>query len=467
MFKISGIIFLSFLLNYNAISQNDSISKFSLKDAQEYALKNSPVTKNAILDLESAKRKVWETTAIGLPQVNAKFNYTYMLTVPDKIKEFSNFSSLGTFMYGVDQTLGALTNYQQGWGDMENPGTPEPVRESDLKWGATLDITATQLIFSGGYLVGLQTAKTFKSLSEISLTKSEKDLKQSVAEAYYLVLVLEENKNVIDTTYINTEKLKYKMEQMLVQGFIEETDVDQMKLSLSNLNDTRMMIARQSEIAYNLLKFQLGIDLSKKIELTENIEVFVDENNLQELIIKPFEVNSTPEILLLESQEKLSLLNIKYNRSTYLPDIAAFYTHDENFNKNSFTFTPPDILGLAVNIPIFTSGMTHAKVQQAKISLDKTRNTKEQASQGLKLEHEKSKSDLMSAIDKYRTSKENMRLADKIQKHTIVKYKEGMSSSTEITQASNQYLQSMSNYYNAMMELLNAKAKLEKLLNLN
>ena len=254
------------------------------------------------------------------------------------------------------------------------------------------------------------------------------------------------------------------MEQMLAQGFIEETDVDQMKLTLSNLNDSRMMITRQTEIAYNLLKFQLGIDISKKIELTDKIENFIDENKLQELIITPFEVANTPEIKLLQSQEKLSLLNIKYNQSTYLPDIAAFYTHDENFNKNSFTFTPPDMLGLSVSIPIFSSGMKHAKVQQARISLDKTRISKEQASQGLLLDYERSKSDLLTALDKYKTSRENMKLSDKIQKRTIIKYKEGISSSTDITQASNQYLQSMSNYFTSMMDLLNAKSKMEKLL---
>jgi outer membrane protein TolC len=389
-----------------------------------------------------------------------------MLKVPESIKSFSGLSGIGTFMYGVDQTLGVLAP-NQGWGTMENPGAPATVKESDLKWGSTLDITATQLIFSGSYIVGLQTAKTFKSLSELALTKSEKDLKQSVSSAYYLVLVAEENKKVLDSTYFNTEKLKYKMEQMYAQGFIEETDVDQMKLTLSNLNDSRMMLSRQVEIAYNLLKFQMGLDLSSKIELTDKIENFVDENNLQEITIKPFESSSTPEIQLLESQEKLSLLNIRFNQSTYLPDIAAFYAHNENFNSNSLSFTAPDMIGLSVNIPIFSSGMKHAKVQQARIALDKTRISKEQASQGLKLDHEKSKSDLMSALDKFKTSKENMRLSDKIQKRTIIKYKEGLSSSTEITQASNQYLQSMSNYFTSMMELLNAKAKMEKLLNLN
>ncbi len=453
-------------INYISFAQSDSTVIVSLKESQDYALINSPLTKNAQLDLESAKKKIWETTAIGLPQVSAKLNATYMLTVPASIKSFSGLSGIGTFMYGVDQTLGHLTT-NQGWGNMENPGVPETVKESDMKWGSTLDITATQLIFSGSYIVGLQTAKTFKSLSELALTKSEKDLKQSVSSAYYLVLVAEENRNVLDSTYFNTEKLKYKMEQMYAQGFIEETDVDQMKLTLSNLNDSRMMIARQVEIAYNLLKFQMGLDLSSKIELTDKIENFVNENNLQEITIKPFEGSSTPEIQLLESQEKLSLLNVKYNQSTYLPDIAAFYAHNENFNSHSLSFTAPDMIGLSVNIPIFSSGMKHAKVQQARIALDKTRITKEQASQGLILDHEKSKSELMTALDKFKTSKENMRLSDKIQKRTIIKYKEGLSSSTEITQASNQYLQSMSNYFTSMMELLNAKAKMEKLLNLN
>jgi len=110
--------------------------------------------------------------------------------------------------------------------------------------------------------------------------------------------------------------------------------------------------------------------------------------------------------------------------------------------------------------------MKHAKVQQARISLDKTRISKEQASQGLLLEYECSKSDMLTALDKYKTSKENMKLSDKIQKRTIIKYKEGLSSSVDITQASNQYLQSTSNYFTSMMDLLNAKSKMEKLLNI-
>jgi outer membrane protein len=465
LYQLTAILILSTYTSLNIQAQTDNVLSFSLKDAENYAIKNSPVTKSAQLDLESAKKKIWETTAMGLPQVNAKFAYSYMLTVPDKIKEFSSLNGLGTWMYYADQQLHTDNLSNPVFGKIPNPGPTTTTSDKDMKWGATLDITATQLIFSGSYIVGLQTAKTFKSLSEIAVTKSINDLKQSVAGAYYLVLVMNENKTVLDSTYNNTEKLKWKMEKMFDQGFIEETDVDQMKLTLSNLKDSKEMIARQVEIANNLLKFQMGIELSKKIELTDKIENFVDEGFLHELILKPFTSENTPEIQLLESQVKLQNLNVKYNQSAYLPDIAAFYTHDKNFNKNSFTFTPPDILGLSVNIPIFSSGMKHAKVQQARIALDKSNIAKEQAQQGLLMDYEKSKSELITALDKYNTSKENMILADKIQKRTIIKYKEGVSSSTDITQVSNQYLQSVSNYYGAMMDLLNAKAKTEKLIN--
>lgn len=464
--KLSGLALGILLPILGLNAQNDSVYKMSLNEAKDYALKNSPVIKNAQLDLESSKKKIWETTAIGLPQVGAKFTYTYMFKVPESINSFSGLSNLGLWMYGADQALFGLTQ-NPGFGQIPDPGTPEVTKESDMKWGSSLDITATQLIFSGAYLVGLQTSKIYKSLSEISLTKSEYDLKQNVASAYYLVLIAEENFKLLDSTCNKTQKLLDEMTQMNKQGFLEETDIDQLQLTLSTLDNSRMMLKRQTEIAYNLLKFQIGLDLSSKLQLTEPLSGLMDENKINEMILQPYDVAKSPDIMLLESQEKLSLLNVRFNQTGYLPDIAAFYTHNKNFNTHSFSFTPEDLVGISASLPIFSSGMKHAKVQQARILLDKTKNFKEQATQGLLLDHEKSKSDLINAIEKFKTNKANMQLADKIYKRTLVKFKEGVSSSIELTQTQTQFLQSQSNYYISLMELLNAKAKMEKLLNLN
>ena len=51
----------------------------SLKEAINFALKNSYDAKAAKNDIKSAKETVWETTAIGLPQINAAVDYQKFL----------------------------------------------------------------------------------------------------------------------------------------------------------------------------------------------------------------------------------------------------------------------------------------------------------------------------------------------------------------------------------------------------
>ncbi|MFH0894265.1 MAG: TolC family protein [Bacteroidota bacterium] len=447
----------------SAQTNTSAPKEFTLKSAQEYARKNSPVLKNAYLDLESAKKKIWETTAIGLPQINSKLAGSYMLKVPDMISEFSSFSSLFTWMYGADQALYGLT-MNPGFGNIPAPTPSEPVSENDMKWGLTYDITATQLLFSGAYIVGLQTAKTFKNLSELSISKSENDLTESVSNAYFLCLIVKANKEILDSLYLNTEKIFNDIKAIQGKGFLEETDVDQMQLTLANLNNTRDMISRQAQITENLLKFQMGLDLKENIKLTDNIDALILQISVEAMGNKGYSAEKSPDFRLLETQEKLAMLNVKLQKSTFLPDVAAYFNHQENFNKNSFSFTPPNVLGLSVSIPIFGSGMKLAKIKQAKIGLEKVQNTKFQVAQGLNLQYEETKTSFQNALGKYTTNRQNIELAKKIYTRTVVKYKEGFSSSMEMAQVQNQYLQSQSSYYSAIIELSSAFAKLEKLL---
>ncbi len=66
--------------------------KFSLKEAKEYALKNSPILLNSSRDVEIAKKMIWENTATGLPQfyVNSSYSYNPQLSgFTDAISKFS------------------------------------------------------------------------------------------------------------------------------------------------------------------------------------------------------------------------------------------------------------------------------------------------------------------------------------------------------------------------------------------
>lgn len=458
------IITLLVLINCLPVfAQQKGGMQFTLKEAQDYALKNSPLIKNANIDLASAKQKIWETTAIGLPQVNGKLAGTYQVTVPENIKSFSGLSNLGGWMYNVDSALSKLTNDPK-FGNISKPAPTEPVDENDLKWGLTFDITVSQLVFSGAYIVGLQTSKTFKQLSEVSITKSEQDLIESVTNAYFLCVIANENKLVIDSIYLATEKILYEIKETQKVGFLEETDVDQMELTLSNIRNTKDMIHRQCEVAMNLLKFQMGMELNNSIELKDKTMDLISQLNANVLATKKLNVENQVDYRLLSIQEKMANLNVKYQKSTFLPDVAVFYNHQENFNKKSFSFTPPDILGLNVTVPIFGSGQKIAQVKQANLSLQKIRNSKEQLSQGLQLQFSDNQSAFITAMNKFQTNKSARDLASRIYDKSVIRYKEGMISSLELSQAQSQYLQAQSNYFTAIIEMSTAYTKLEKLL---
>jgi outer membrane protein TolC len=167
---------------------------------------------------------------------------------------------------------------------------------------------------------------------------------------------------------------------------------------------------------------------------------------------------------LVNYQEKISALMLKREQSKYLPTIAAFYRHEEQTNMPAFNFAVKNVVGASLNIPIFTSGMRNARVSEAKFDLAKADLAKVNAELGLIMEFETAKSDYQTAYSNFVTNRESMDLSKKIYDKTVIKYKEGVSSSFELTQNQNQFLTAESNYYNSVLSLLNAKAKLDRIL---
>lgn len=418
--------------------------KFTLDEARNYALINNYDIKNASIDIEIAQKKIWETTAIGLPQIESTLEYSDFLKIPTQLIPGEFFDKPGEFIevqFGTKHNIAA-------------------------------SVTAKQLIFNGSYIVGLQTAKIFLSLSEQQLQKTQIDIKETITEIYYNILVAEESKKILDSTIYNLQIIKYEISEVYKEGFVEETDVDQIDLSLTNLQNSLNSVNRQIEIAYNLLKFQMGIDLSTNIEITQNLDEILKEINFDAMIDQKFILANNLDFKLLTTQENLSLLNLKNEKSKYLPSLAAFYTHSQNAQREEFNFMksgelwfPTTLIGLNINLPIFSSGMKRAKINQVKLDLEKLRNSKLQTEQGLELEVNQARATLISSLENYRNAIDNINLSKKIYDKTIIKYSEGVATSTELTQERNQYLTNESNYINTLSVLLNAKNKLDKVLN--
>jgi len=125
------------------------------------------------------------------------------------------------------------------------------------------------------------------------------------------------------------------------------------------------------------------------------------------------------------------------------------------------------VMGINLSLPIFSSGERMAKVAQKKYEIEKSENTRIFVSNSLVMQANQNQSDLKIKLEKLQIQKKSKDLSDHIYQTTLEKYKEGLSTSTDLLTAQNQYLSNLTTYYQNIGDVLTAKSKLEKLYNIN
>jgi outer membrane protein TolC len=459
--------FLVFAVQMSALAQDNQAvtTTLTLKQAQDYAVKNNANSRNSTIDMEIAKKKIWETTAMGLPQLSAQANYQHLFTVPEM--KFPGTELSDKYIpYDENTNLGTTSFVKLNSGERVNLNSiyvpPIPL---GVKNNTTLDFTVSQLIFSGEYIVGLQATKVFYTMTDQNRQKTEIDLKESIANSYAMALIFEQTLMVLNQSSENTNKTLSDMQQMLKQGLVENTDVDQIELVSLTLKNAISSMSRQIDATYDLLKFQLGMPFTDKVVLTDNLESISNAVNLETLIGTQFNINNNLDYQILLTSVEISKLNLKREKSTYLPSVSGVYRHNEMVNQPAFNFNPKDVIQVAMNIPIASSGMRNSKVQQRTLELQKVINTKDNMANGIQLQYINTRNELTTAYEKYMNDKRNIELTKRIFDKSLIKFKEGLSSSRDITEFLNQYLTAQSNMYNSMLSLISAKNKLDKLNN--
>jgi len=278
-------------------AQIKPVLSFSLKEAQDYAYSNNYDLKNSAYDVQIAKKMVRQNTAIGLPQMDGGIDYIDYLALPTSLIP-------GEFI--------------------GKPGTTFPIQFGS-EYNATLRAKLTQLIYSGQYLVGLQTVKAFLETAKQKMVKDKMDVKDLVSEAYIGLLILEESTKILDSTYKTVNQMLEDGKATLKQGLIEDIDVDQMELNRSNLEATLITTKSQRLIAYNYLKFLLGINSSQEIALTDNLTFFLNNVDQDVLINQQFDYARNIDYAILKKQEYLTLMQYKLSKTAYQPTLSGFF----------------------------------------------------------------------------------------------------------------------------------------------
>ncbi len=418
---------------------------FSLQQAIDHAIQNNYSAINANRDIEAAKHKKWETTTMGLPQINGNVNYQ------------DNFK-LQTSLIPAQFFGGKPGEFAEvSFGTKHNMGT---------------SLTLSQLIFDGSYLVGLQAAKVYLQISENAKIKTNQEIREIVINSYgnvlladESILILEKNKTVLEKTLSDTKQI-YK------NGLVEEENVEQLQITLSSVNSALENVKRQKKIANDMLKLLLGINIENDLTLTDKLDVLTQSNVDLAILKSEFNTTNNIDYKIGQNLQSSKELLLKLEKSKALPSLGANVNFGYNsfgstfafFNQNQRWFNYSN-LGLSLNVPIFSSLGRSARTQQAKIALEQSKTQLLETEQKLKLQFEKAKSDYEFSLEQLTTSKSNLNLAERIETKNQIKFKEGLSSSFNLAEAQRQLYTTQQNYLQAMVDVINKRASLEKLLN--
>lgn len=426
------------------LNAQESLS-LSLDEAISYALENSYASLNANRDIELSKQVNKETVAFGLPQLNAGVDYQYWIKQQVSLlpAELAG-GETGDF---IEVVFGTKNNL-------------------------TASATLSQVIFDGSYVVGLKYLDTYLQISRDSKEKTEQVIREAVINAYGNVLFTEEGISILKKNVETLEKNLEETNQFYLNGLAEEESVEQLKLTLASLKISLSKSEKLKIISSKMFNMTIGADINATTTLTDNLDTLTEDNIQFSLLAKEFNLEDHIDFRIAENRVIGREAVIKLEKSKALPTLNSFvnfgyagYSESFTFHKKYQDWFDSSLLGVNLTVPIFSGLARSARTQQAKIEYDKAQTSFDETSQKVLLELETAKVTYEYSIEEFETSKQNLELAERIEKKQEIKFFEGISSSFDLTNAQNQLYTMQNNYLQAMLNVITAKAGLDKALN--
>lgn len=412
----------------HSFAQNeDGALSLSLKSAQDYAVEHNKTLKNSSLDIRKAEAAKWGAIASMLPQVSASLGY-------------SNYC-------GYEMNLGPMS--------MSMPAT------------GTLGITAS-VALTGQQIIGIQMAEMSKTLADITTQQSEDEIRYQVAKIYMSILVMQNTTELLERSLENLESLQKTTQNAVDVGAAEQTDADKLMVQVLSLRTSISSTNRSLEMLENSMRLQLGCGVNTKLTLTQTVDDILKPEAILALQNETFNVENNYNYQLLQENSKLLKKQIDLKIMGYVPTLSAYYQYSGRTyfgKKEGFNMTPPNLIGLTLNVPIWSSGKTWSDVKQAKIEYEKFQNTIETTRDALLVQERQLRYNVTSNYETYEAQKLNLEVTERVFTNVSNKFEHGMASSLELTTASSDIISAQSNYISAVLNLVNAQIEFEQLLN--
>jgi outer membrane protein TolC len=430
------------LLASSLASMGQSAMTLSLEEAIHYALDHNAQIQIQDLEKKAAEKVLLQNIALGLPSVNMGSNYTDNIELPAQFFDINQDGVIDKLQFGT-------------------------------RYNSVANFSVNQLVFDGSYVVALLATQVLRDMADVSYEKATIDVREQVAQAYHLRVILSENATVLNATLGNTASTLKNMQIMQGEGFVAEEDVDQLAIVYHNLEANLANLESQIQIAELLLKLQCGISPEVTLQLSTSLEsLLVHAEAGQSLLGQTFEVQNHLDFRQLRTNRKGQYLNLQNEKMQFLPKLYAGYAYNRQFVSESANVYDPNGVSanntmfqswnISAQVPLFQSGRKIARVQEQQIKLQELDLLLANTENALKLQNEQARAEYANALKVYQIQVQNVALAERVMQNTETKLVEGMASSMEYSQASSQYQQSVAAMLQAANTALNKRVALEK-----
>lgn len=415
--------------------------KFTLAEAQTYAMDHAYGVQIAELEIDRAKHIYRQNLAYGLPQASATGQYAYNIQLSAFVADMNGDGVLEELVFGTD--------YQ-----------------------AQAGIAVNQLVFDGSYIVGLMAAKVLKDGAAIGAEQSKAEMQREVAKAYHLALLSEASVSVLKANEAYLAELAAEMQKMNEAGLVSKADADQMMLNYNNIKNTLRYSEGQAGVAKMLLKLQMGFPVESEVLLADQLEdLVVKAAGTSAMADVAFDPTKTLDYRGVENQVAGAKLQVKNQYMQFLPSVGVSYQNnlqymspEANIFGDQAVDIPSSLIGGNVSIPLWSSGRGVAAVQEAKVQRDQAMIGLQQLEQSLVMQHASLVNEFHRSVAEYLAQKENVELAKRIRDQRRKEYEEGLASSTELTQNETQYQEALQGLFLAAQTALDKQAELEYLM---
>jgi outer membrane protein TolC len=420
--------------------EQKTVHAFSLVDAVNYAQKNNVQVKNALLDIDIQIQTNKEIASAALPSIGSSLGGTDFLTIPTSLLP--------------GQIFGGA------------PGTFIPV-QFGTKFNANYGANFNQILFDGQVFIALQARATSLDWKRKNAALTEENIKANIYKIYYQLAASKTQLNILDANIERLQKLANDAAIMYKNGFAEKLDVDKVNVQLNNLQTEKLKANNSVTIGYMGLKMLMGMPVKDSLVLTD----VINENNLSSDVLfeDNFEYDIRKDFQYLTTIKKLSEYNIKRYQLSYLPTITMNGAYTKNAQRTKFDFFDKKgswfetaLIGLNVNLPLFTGMSRMAKVNKAKLELQQVDNQMSALKNNIDNELSQAKLNYMSSVATVNFQKKNMQLAENVYSQTKKKFEAGTGSNTEISAAQADLVTAQNNFMNALYAALIAKVDLLK-----